>query len=111
MQAFEVPGQTDQTPLTRRCGQAAQRKLAKAQHLLDDTNDWFDGTFALAVNRSTDVSLQFIGHLDDGTGLGGRGLRGLGKKLAPTVLMGFRPVAMYGSMPQACKVLMVVGLK
>lgn len=46
MQAFEVPGQTDQTPLARRGSQASQRELAKTQHLFDNADDRLDGTFA-----------------------------------------------------------------
>jgi hypothetical protein len=50
MQPFQVPDQTDQTPFSGCGGQAPQRELAKAEHLLDNADGRLDWTFAQAVN-------------------------------------------------------------
>jgi hypothetical protein len=46
MEALEIEGQIDQTPLAHGSQFTAQGELAKAQHFFDDPNDWFDGAFA-----------------------------------------------------------------
>ena len=50
MEALEIEGQTDQTPLARRRRDPPQGELAEAQHLLDDAEHRFDGAFACAVD-------------------------------------------------------------
>jgi len=50
MEALEIEGQTDQTPLASRRQFPAQGELAKAQHLLDDADHRFNRTFACAVD-------------------------------------------------------------
>jgi len=62
VKAFEVEGQTNQTPLTSRCSGPAQRELAKAQHLLDDPDHRFDGGFARPIDRFAQGGLEFVRH-------------------------------------------------
>ena len=50
MHPLQVVGQTDQAPLTSRCQQASQRKLAEPQYLFDDADDRFHGRFAQAID-------------------------------------------------------------
>ena len=63
MQAFEVVSQTNQGPLAPRSNQTAQRKLAKAQDLLDDAQDRFDGRFTQAIEGLTNLGPQFVSHV------------------------------------------------
>src|SRR2546421_12608693 len=69
MEAFEIEGQTDQTPLTCCCLNTSQRELAEAQHLFDDANHRFDGTFTCSIDRFAQGGSELVGHLDLGTGL------------------------------------------
>ena len=62
VQALEIVGQTDQSPLTRSIGQTTQRELAEAQHLLDDANNRFDRGFAQAIESIADAGTEFVGH-------------------------------------------------
>jgi hypothetical protein len=40
MEAIEIEGQTDQTPLTSCRLDTSQRELAEAMHLFDDADHW-----------------------------------------------------------------------
>ena len=84
---FQIVGQAHQTPFPDHRHQAPQRELPKAQRFLDDANDRFHRGFAQAVDDLADVGLEFVGHLDDGAGILGRGLRLLGKALLPTLVV------------------------
>jgi hypothetical protein len=63
MEALEIEGQTDQTPLTRCCQFPTQGELAEAEDLLDNPDDRFDGTFAGLIDRFAYYRLEPIGHL------------------------------------------------
>src|SRR3989304_6196903 len=67
--ALQVESQADESPFACRRQQAAQGKLSKAEDLLDDANNWFDGAFAQTINCLSDLGLEFVGHLNDGTRL------------------------------------------
>src|SRR6266704_1364100 len=64
MEALEIEGQTDQTPLASRCVDTAQGELAKAQPLLDDADHRFNRAFACAVDGLTPRRPALVGHLD-----------------------------------------------
>ncbi len=89
MQPFQIKGQAHQTPFTSGGGQAAQRELTEAQHLLDNTDDRFDGGLAQTIDGLADVGLKFVGHLLDRTGVSRRGSGLFSKVGSPTVVMGF----------------------
>ena len=63
MQPFQVVSQTNQGPLASGSEQAAQRKLAKAQHFLDDANHGFDRRFTQAIERIPNFGTQLVSHL------------------------------------------------
>jgi hypothetical protein len=50
MEALEIERQTDQAPLASGSQDPTQGELAKAKHLLDDADHWFDSTLACAVD-------------------------------------------------------------
>jgi hypothetical protein len=52
MEALEIEDQADQEPLARGSHFAAQRELAEAEHVRDDTQHGLDGIFA-RHNRKT----------------------------------------------------------
>src|SRR6266581_8490429 len=87
MEALEIEGQTDQTPLTCSSLCAAQRELAEAQHLLDDPDHRFDGAFACPIDRFAQGGSELVGPLDLGTGVLGRRIRERGEPLLPTGMM------------------------
>src|SRR5437660_9248279 len=64
MEALEIEGQTDQTPLARRRRDPPQGKLAEAEDLFDDADHRFDGTFACPVDRFTKRGPELVGHFD-----------------------------------------------
>ena len=66
METLEIESQTDQTPLTSRRLYTTQRKLAEAQHILDDPDHWFNRAFACRVDRFADCRLELVCHLDLG---------------------------------------------
>jgi len=72
MEALEIKSQTDQTPLTGSGLNASQGELAEAQHLFDDPDHWFDGTFACPLDRLAQGGSKLVGHLDLGTDVLGR---------------------------------------
>src|SRR6266699_2427073 len=88
MEALEIEGQTDQTPLA--CGGqfTTQGELAEAQHLLDDADHRFDGAFASPIDRFAQSRLELVGYFDQGARvLGGR----VGQRretLLPAAMMG-----------------------
>ena len=63
VKTFEIEGQTDQTPLASRCSGPTQQELAEAQHLFDDPDDGFDGTFACSVDCFAQGSFELVRHL------------------------------------------------
>jgi len=67
MKAFEIESQTDQTPFALCCLHPAQRELAEALDLFDDSDDWFDRVFACAVDRFTHSRLELVCHFHLGT--------------------------------------------
>src|SRR5258708_3307860 len=71
MEALEIESQTDQAPLASRRQFPAQGELTEAEHLLDDADHRFDGTFACAVDGFAQGGLELVGHLDLGTGVHG----------------------------------------
>src|SRR5260221_5326151 len=88
MEALEIEGQTDQTPLTCCCLDTSQRELAEAQHLFDDANHRFDGTFACSIDRFAQGGSELVGHLDLGTGLLSWRIRERCGTLRPSGMMG-----------------------
>ncbi len=66
MQTFEVVGQTNQHPLARRRGQAAQRELTKAKDFFDDADNWLNRTLTQALDRLTARRAQLVSHLLNG---------------------------------------------
>src|SRR5713226_8258837 len=64
MEALEIEGQTNQTPLARRGPDPTQGELAEAEHLLDDADHGFDRAFACAVNGFAQRGSQLVGHLE-----------------------------------------------
>src|SRR2546428_5022424 len=111
MQTFQVECYTHQTPFASGGPQATQRALAKAQDVFDNAQHRFDCTFAQAVDRAANLGLEFVSHLHLWTGICGR-WRGLLRKIRlPTGMMGYTPVAMYGSMSRASMAAMLVALK
>src|SRR6266704_6342700 len=87
MEALEIEGQTDQTPLTRSSLCAAQRELAEAQHLLDDPDHRFDGAFACPIDRFAQGGSELVGHLDLGSGVLRWRIGQRGEALLPTGMM------------------------
>src|SRR3990172_2391602 len=67
MQAFEIEGQTHQTPFSGSGPQAAQRELTESQDLLDDPDHGFNGALAQTIDGLTNLRLQFVSHLFFGT--------------------------------------------
>ena len=63
MKTLQVVGQTDQIPFASGGNEAAQRKLAEAHHLLNDTKDRLNRTLAEFVDRLADLGAQLIEHL------------------------------------------------
>lgn len=89
MQALKVKGQTDQSPLTSRRRRSPQGKLTKAQDFFDDANDRFDCAFAETVDFTSRIGLEFVGHLDFGSGRVGRWVRLLSEQGLPGAMMRF----------------------
>jgi hypothetical protein len=75
MYALELERQTYQAPFSSGSPQAAQRKLAESQDILDDPDHELDGTFPQTIDRFSDLGLQLVGHLDLSTGTFSRRLR------------------------------------
>src|SRR5258708_18487030 len=87
MEALEIEGQTDQTPLASRRLYPAQGELAEAQDLFDDPDHRFDRTLARPVDRFAQGGLELVGHLDLGTGILRWRLWERGKPLMPARMM------------------------
>src|SRR5690349_17047093 len=88
MEALEIEGQTDQTPLKSLSLDPAQGELAEAQHLFDDPDHRFDGAFACSIDRFAQRRLELGGHLDLGTRLLRWGFGERGEPLRPSGMMG-----------------------
>ena len=88
MEALEIEGQTDQTPLARGGLLTAQGELAEAQHLLDDADHRFDSAFACTVDRLAQCGLELVGHLDLGARVLGRQIGQRRETLLPAGMMG-----------------------
>src|SRR6266705_6687066 len=88
MEALEIEGQTDQTPLASHRLDTAQGELAKAQHLLDDAEHRFNRAFACAIDGFAQRRPELVGHLDLGTRVLGWGIEEWGEPLLPTGMMG-----------------------
>ena len=69
MQAFEIERQAHQTPFSSRRRQASQRELSEAEDFFDDANDRLHSAFTQTINCSSDLGLEFVSHLDNGTSL------------------------------------------
>src|SRR6266581_8251121 len=91
MEALEIEGQTDQTPLARRRRDPTQGELAEAEYLLDDTDHRFDGAFACPVDRFAQRGSQLVGHLDLCARVLRRRVRQRREALPPTGMMGITP--------------------
>lgn len=63
MEAFEVEGHIDQTPLAS-CRYPTEEELAQAEVLGDDPDNWFNHACACPVDRFARRSPAFGGHLD-----------------------------------------------
>ncbi len=73
--ALQVESQADETPFAC-CGcQSAQGKLSKAEDLFEDADNRFHSGFSQPIDRLPNLGLEFVGHLEDGTGIvrGGSG--------------------------------------
>ena len=91
VQTLQVEGQTHQTPFASGGPQATQRALAKAQDVFDHAQHRFDWTLSQAVDRTANLGLEFVGHLDLRTGIRWR-WRGLLRTIRlPTGMMGDTP--------------------
>src|SRR5437868_5739094 len=88
MEALEIEGQTDQTPLARRRRDPPQGELAKAEYLLDDADHRFDRAFACCVDRFARRGSQLVGHLDLCAGVLRRRVWQRREALLPTGMMG-----------------------
>src|SRR5713101_7949000 len=82
MEALEIEGQTDQTPLASRCVDTAQGELAKAQHLLDDADHRFNRAFACAVDGFAQRRPELVGHLEPPNSRPRLGDRAVGRNAA-----------------------------
>src|SRR6266576_704602 len=88
MQALEIEGQTDQSPLTSGSKFPTQGELAEAKYLLNDPDDWFDGAFADPIDGLADGSLELVSHLHLWAGILGWGIGKGGEAVFPTAMMG-----------------------
>lgn len=88
MGALEIESQTDQTPLARCRLFTTQGELTETKHLFDDPDDPFDGAFASAIDGFVHSSLEFVGHLDQGTRIIRWWSRQWSETLLPTGMMG-----------------------
>src|SRR6267143_6251591 len=91
MQTLQVECHTHQTPFASGGPQATQRELAKAQEVFDNAQHRFDCTFSQAVDRTANLGLELVCHLDLRTGIRWR-WRGLLRKIRlPAGMMGCPP--------------------
>src|SRR5260370_37324335 len=88
MEALEIDGQRDQTPLAPRRRDPTQGELAEAEYLLDDTDPRFDRAFACSVDRFAQRGSQLVGHLDLCARVLRRRLRRWREALLPTGTLG-----------------------
>src|SRR2546421_8208112 len=88
MEALEIEGQTDQTPLTRRRRDPTQGELAEAEHLFDDADYRLDRAFAYPIDRFAQRGSQLVGHLDLCAGVLRWWIRQRREALLPTGMMG-----------------------
>src|SRR6266702_8666488 len=88
MEALELEGQTDQTPLARRRRDPTQGELAEAEYLLDDTDHRFDRAFACSVDRFAQRGSELVGHLDLCARVLGQRVKQRREALPPTGMMG-----------------------
>ena len=79
MHPFEVPSDTDQTPLPFDGSEPPEQKLPEALHVFDDAKDGLHGGFPFRVERFPRFGLQMMVHRLDGSGM----LRGSGIILKP----------------------------
>src|SRR5215469_6155309 len=88
MEALEIEGQTDQSPLASGGFFPTQGELAEAEHVLDNANDWFDRAFADAIDSFAHGGGKLVSHLHFGTGLLRWGIAKPCEALFPTGVMG-----------------------
>src|SRR2546421_12972711 len=88
MEALEIEGQTDQTPLACRRRDPPQGELAEAEYLFDDANHRFDRAFACPVDRFAQRGSQLVGHLDLRAGVLRWWVRQWREALLPAGMMG-----------------------
>ena len=91
MEALEIEGQTDQTPLARRRRDPPQGELAEAEDLFDDAEHRFDCAFACPVDGFAQRGSQLVGHLDLCARVLRRRVRQRREALPPTGMMGITP--------------------
>lgn len=60
--ALEIPGQTNQRPLTRDLAQPPQRELAKPHHRLDDAKHRLHRLFAQRIDRPATLRFESMRH-------------------------------------------------
>src|SRR3990172_4622597 len=89
MHTFEIESQAYQAPLTSRSPEAAQGELAEPQDFLDDPDQRFDGAFPQAIDGSSNLHQQLVGHLFFWSGLFTRRFGQFGEKGAPIFMMRF----------------------
>jgi hypothetical protein len=58
--AFQIESQADETPFACCRQLTAQRELAKAEDLLDDANDGFNGAFSQSARRGSPTPPSFL---------------------------------------------------
>src|SRR6266567_7350021 len=90
MEALEIEGQTDQTPLARR-RDPTQGELAEAEYLFDDADHRVDGACACPVDRFAQRGSKLVGHLDLCAGVLRRRVRQWREALRPSGMMGITP--------------------
>src|SRR5258707_12998471 len=88
MEALEIEGQANQTPLASRGQFTAQGELAEAQHLLDEPDHRFDGAFAGPLDHLAQSRLELVGHPDQVARVVGRRIRQRRPTLFPDATMG-----------------------
>ena len=62
MHSFQIPSNTDQTPFTFNCAQAAQQELPESLYLFDDAKHRFHRGFAYRIDCFSFLGLQPMPH-------------------------------------------------
>src|SRR5438105_2460650 len=91
MEALEIEGQTNSTPLTGSCLNTSQRELAETEHLFDDADHRFNGAFAYPIDGFAQGRPELVGHFYLDACVLRRWSRQGCETLLPTGMMGITP--------------------